>query len=216
MKELLQKNILFADLSDSELEQSLELMDALKREYKKGDFLRSAGEPSCRFGLVLYGSVQACCDDIDGNTMIMANVVPGETFGESLCYLGIAESPVYIRAFSDTSVLWLSTSKLGDCSCPLSVKMLSRLSEMLARRALAMNDRIQILSKPTLRDKLTAFFTQWERNCGSSTFSIPFDRESMAVYLGVNRASLSRELSAMQKEGRIEFYKNSFRLKSKE
>ncbi len=43
-------------------------------------------------------------------------------------------------------------------------------------------------------------------------FNLPFDRSDMAVYLGVNRSALSRELSLMKKEGIIDFYKNSFSL----
>ena len=67
-------------------------------------------------------------------------------------------------------------------------------------------------SKLTLREKLLTFLSGWERRCGQKTFQIPFDRAALAVYLGVNRTALSRELSAMQAEGLLEFYKNSFKL----
>ncbi len=216
MKELLSKSPLFSGLSDAEQHQALDLMQGMKKEYKKGDYLRLTGEKSTKFGFVLRGTLQVCCDDIDGNVMIMATVSQGDTFGESLCYLAVSESPVYIRSFSDSCVLWLSTEGLGDCKNPLSVELLRRFSAMLAARALNMNDRIQILSKPTIREKLTAFFTQCERNFGSNIFSVPFDRESMAAYLGTNRSALSRELSNMQKEGRITFYKNTFKIIIKE
>jgi len=83
---------------------------------------------------------------------------------------------------------------------------------MLAERTLRMNDRVQILSRPLLRDKLTTFFAQCEHRYGSKTFRVPFDRAGMALYLGVNRSALSRELSDMQAEGLIDFYRNSFRI----
>jgi CRP-like cAMP-binding protein len=118
-------------------------------------------------------------------------------------------------AAEPTVVLWLSADALRS---PLSVKdersfaFYSRFMAVLAERTLVMNQRIQILSKPTLRLRLLTFFTQCEEEYGQKTFRIPFDRAALAGYLGVNRAALSRELSSMKKEGLIDFYKNSFRL----
>ena len=45
-----------------------------------------------------------------------------------------------------------------------------------------------------------------------TAFGSPLSREEMAAYLAVNRSALSRELSRLQQEGLIEFYRNSFRL----
>ena len=82
---------------------------------------------------------------------------------------------------------------------------------MLAGRTLTMNDRIQILSRPTLRGRLVAFFSQYVRRVGRS-FAIPFDRADMAAYLGTDRSALSRELGRMQKEGLLRFRKNRFEI----
>ena len=81
---------------------------------------------------------------------------------------------------------------------------------MLAGRTLDMNNRIQILSNLTLREKLITFFSQAVSSGGSTQFDLPFDRESMAVYLGTNRSALSRELSKMRDEGIISFQRNHF------
>jgi CRP-like cAMP-binding protein len=82
---------------------------------------------------------------------------------------------------------------------------------MLAGRTLAMNDRIQILSRPTLRGRLVTFFSQYVRRAGKC-FAIPFDRADMAAYLGTDRSALSRELSRMQREGLLRFRKNRFEI----
>ena len=81
---------------------------------------------------------------------------------------------------------------------------------MLAERTLKMNDRIQILSKPTLRDKIVTFLSQASRRAGSGTVRIPLDREGLAAFLGCERSALSRELSRMQKDGLITYRKNLF------
>jgi len=48
----------------------------------------------------------------------------------------------------------------------------------------------------------------------SQNFVIPFDRQELADYLGVERSALSAEMSRMRKDGIIEYTKNRFRLLS--
>lgn len=211
---LLRRSPLFADLPDAALARALSLLSADARTYARGEYLCRSGEPLARFGLVLAGTVQVYTDDLEGNQVMMANVTPGETFGESLCFLQRVASHIYILTAAGAEVLWLDISLFqgADRAEPFVYNLFTRFTAMLATRALEMNERIQILSKLTLRDKLLTFFAGWERRSGKKTFQIPFDRTALAVYLGVNRTALSRELSAMQKEGLIEFYRSSFKI----
>ena len=209
----IKKNTLFEGLDDAELSRALEMFSGVRTAYPKGEYLLRASEPFLRFGLVLSGAVSVYMDDIDGERMIMASVSAGDTFGESHSYLGTMESPVYILAAEETEILWLSPASLyrqsGDA---LALCLRERFTALLAARALYQNARIQILSKPTIRARIVAFLTQYEAREKSKTFSVPFDRSTLSVYLGVNRSALSRELSAMKKEGLIDFYKNTFKL----
>ena len=205
---------LFAGMDDDELREALSFFDAAPRKYKKGEFVQSVLSPFERFGLVISGSIQVCCDDIDGYPMIMATVSEGETFGESLCFTK-AESPVYIRAAADSEVLTMTTAAIH--SSPLSdessKKFTLRFTSILAKKALSMNDRIQILSKITLREKILTLLNQYRHRFGSNEFLLPFDRADMAIYLGADRSALSRELSKLKREGIIDFQKNHFIIK---
>lgn len=206
---------LFSALSEPDFSRALGLFSARVATYKKGEILRAMGMPFSTFGLVLSGTVQVFSLDMDGEPQMMANVGAGESFGESLAYLKTEESPVNVIAATDASVLWLDIATLctrtaeGDA---FALAISERFSSVLALRALFQNDRIQILSKPKIRDRLVTFLSQCERRFGSRTFIIPFDRASLAVYLGVNRTALSRELAKMKNEGMIDFFRSSFRL----
>ena len=203
---------LFSGLDSGQTSRALLLLDASKADYARGSFLHSAGEPLSRFGLVLSGLVQVLTDDINGNRMIMANVTSGGTFGESLCYLKVQEPDIYIVAQRPSRVLWLSCEPFRrKAETEFSLEMKDRFISMLAERALSMNTRIQILSRLTLRDKLTALFTAFAHR-DKSTVVLPFDRADMAAYLGTDRSALSRELSRMKAEGLIDYRKNRFTL----
>jgi len=217
-RDVLQKSKLFGGLNKDNTEYALCFLNAAEKEYSKGEFMHQAGHRLLHFGLVMSGTVQVCMDDINGNNMIMANATAGETFGESLCFLSMDDIPIYIRAVTDVRVLWMETSSIFACLQGCDTRkhdLIIRFISMLAERTLAMNDRIQILSKLCLRDKLVTFFSQYMYKSGSRVFVVPFDRSDMSVYLGTNRSSLSRELSKMRKEGIIKFHKNHFHLLKK-
>ena len=204
---------LFSGLGEEALSRALAFFDARKMLFSRGEFLHRAGEPLSCFGLVLEGGVQVASDDLDGNRMIMATVSPGETFGESLCFLGVREAPVSITAEEDSAVLRLSPASLSRAGAdPQEAEFTRRFTAMLAARTLQMNSRIQILSKLTLREKLLTFFSDQAKKTGADTFSVPLDRKDMATYLGADRSALSRELARMKREGLIDYYRNSCRI----
>ena len=154
---VLRTNPLFRELDRDRLDRQLQVMKAEKTHSARGEMLQRLGEPIRRFGIVLSGSVQVCVDDIEGSRMIMAEVAPGISFGESLCFLRTKESPVYIFASEDSELLWLSTEALFfDPGDAFLAELQRRFTAALAAKALTMNNRIQVLSRLSLRGKLTA------------------------------------------------------------
>ena len=210
---ILRGSQLFSGFSQEDFSYALDFFGARAARYEKGEFLHRVGSRLSRFGLVLSGRVQVHMDDFEGNLLIMANVTPGKTFGESLCFLEREEEPVTISAAEDTRVAWLGTEAVRRFSKDVRDHELRlRFITLVTGRALAMNDRIQILSKRGLRDKLMVFFSQCAHQYGGGTFTLPLSRADMASYLGTDRSALSRELSRMQAEGNLEYHRNRFRL----
>ena len=203
---------LFANLTADQRRQALRLFDAQEKAYARGELLKQAVKRMPAFGLVLTGQIAVSMADIDGREMLLAQVGPGQTFGEALCYLQ-EDAPIVIAALTDARVLWLRCDGLRQNNDdPLRRMMQERFTAMLARRTLQMNDRIQILSRGSIRQKLIAFFTECARDAGSAAFAIPFDRAGMAAYLAVDRSALSRELSRMRRERLIDYHKNHFEI----
>lgn len=64
----------------------------------------------------------------------------------------------------------------------------------------------------TIRGRLISYFSQMAAETGSREFTIPFSRQELADYIGVDRSALSAELSKMQKDGILTYRKNKFKL----
>ncbi len=201
---------LFRDLSAEEFEYAKDFFSVRKKSYKKGEFINIITDKLPFFGYVLSGGVRVCMDEFDGTRVVMASVGPGESFGESLHFLQ-KDAPVYIYASSESEILLLNALRVKTASeNSMDLLLSARFISMLAERTLHMNDRIQILTKGSVRDKIITYLSQQKAANLSDEFDIPQNRSELAEYLSVNRSALSRELSRMKEAGIIDFRGNHF------
>lgn len=200
-RELFAASALFRGMADGEIAEALLALRARQAAYPRGALLHGAETELKAFGLVLSGSVQACIDDPDGGRLLLADVRLGRTFGEALCWLRDTNSPVYLLASEECGVLWLDPAALRAGGSGEVSALRDRFTSMLAARTLEMSERIQVLSRARLREKLTAYLTRLSAEAQSRSFILPLNRENTAAYLGVNRSAMCRELSAMQRDG---------------
>ena len=84
---------------------------------------------------------------------------------------------------------------------------------LLGQKSVSLINKIEICSKPTIREKILAYLSLIAQNQRSRYVTVPTNRSQMAEYLGVNRSAMTRELSKMQQEGIIDFDKNTFTIK---
>ena len=103
---------------------------------------------------------------------------------------------------------------MHTCSnaCEFHNKMIFNLLKAVSASNIALNQKIEIISKRSTREKLMAYLLNQSRLAGKSSFDIPFDRQELADYLEVDRSGLSAEISKLRHEGIIENRKNHFRL----
>ena len=69
--------------------------------------------------------------------------------------------------------------------------------------------------KPT-REKLLSYLSEQAQLAGKREFIIPFNRQQLADYLGVERSAMAAQLSQMQKEGILDYQRRWFRLNREE
>ena len=74
-----------------------------------------------------------------------------------------------------------------------------------------LNQKIEILSKRTTREKLLSYFDMQRGT--AKKFTIPYNREELARYLCIDRSAMSNELCKMRDDGLIVFHKNTFEIR---
>ena len=84
--------------------------------------------------------------------------------------------------------------------------------KILASKNIFFHQKIEITSKRSTKEKLIAFLLTEAKAHQSDSFTIPYNRQELADYLGVDRSGLSSEISKLQKAGLIESNRNKFRI----
>ena len=90
---------------------------------------------------------------------------------------------------------------------------MENLLQSVAQKNMVLNRKIYIMSRRTTREKLLAFLADQARQQNSSAFTIPYDRQSLADYLGVDRSAMSTEIGKLKKDGLIDCKDSWFNIK---
>ena len=97
-------------------------------------------------------------------------------------------------------------------SCDFHNKLIFNLLKVVAAKNLLFNQKMEITSRRTTREKLLAYLNAQAKQHGSNSFTIPYDRQELADYLEVDRSGLSAEISKLRREGVLESQRSQFTL----
>ena len=206
-------NQLFQEIAFSDFEPMLVCLCARTSTYKKGDIILLSGDSINFLGLILSGGIKIIKEDMNGNITILTKLSVSEIFGEVFACAEIFHSPVTVQAIEETEVLFFDYSKIVvSCTnaCRFHTRLIKNMLKLLAQKNILLNQKIEILSKRTTREKLLCFF-DFQKGVANE-FTIPFTRDEMANYLCVDRSGMSRELCKMRDERMIRFKKNLFEI----
>jgi len=213
--EILKKCPLFVQIEEDQLLKMLSCLGAKVESFDKKYTVFFEGAPAKYIGIVLSGSVQISQVDYYGNRSILAHIGPGGLFGESYACAGVAALPISIVADEDSKLLLMDCRRITtSCcnACAFHNRMIQNLLRLVAEKNLVFDQKIQITSRRSTREKLMAYLMNQAKSSRSNTFTIPYDRQELADYLEVDRSGLSAEISKLRKEGVLKSEKNRFTL----
>ena len=169
-------------------------------------------DPARGIFIVLTGSVLAFHDDLWGNRHTVANFPPGAIFGLPYAILPGATMNLTATASEESTILFLDVLRIlyNPGLSPLCPALSRNLTLILAEKLADGVEHLAHMNHRTTRDKLLSCLSAEARRQRSCTFTVPFNRQQLADYLGVQRAAMCVELSRMQKDGLIEYHRNRF------
>ena len=214
----LQNTPLFHGIREEEIQAMMSCLGAREKHYQKDEVILGAGSPTAEIGLVESGSVNIVVNFYWGSSNIFGHVEKGSIFAENYASIPGQELLCDVVAAEECEILFLNMRQLSStCSkaCSFHNRLIQNLLSISAKKNLGLSSRMMHIAPKGIRDRLLSYLSEQALKNGSSHFLIPFDRQQLADYLGVDRSALSNELSKMQKDGLITYRKNEFTLNEK-
>ena len=211
--ETLKQVAIFQNVSDESLLHMLKCLEAYEQVYSKNDILVLAGDKVSSVGIILAGSAQIVKEDIMGNRNIVSEIGIADMFGEAFSCANVAKSPLTVLTTTGCTVMYIRFNRIVttcSSSCSFHTKLIENMLSLIAQKNIFLNNKIDILSQRSTREKLMAYFSMQIQRTGKNRFRIPFSRDELADFLCVNRSALSRELSKMKQEKILDFDRNEF------
>lgn len=153
-----------------------------------------------RIGFITYGKAFIIKTDINGNTTIMRELKENDIL--SNMFFQNSDDEIYIISNEYTEVTFIdyySTLKNCQLACPFHTSLIIQLFELLIEDNRQQNEKIELLSKRTVREKLIFFLKR--RTNKENIFKVTTSYKAIAEYIAVDRSNLMRELNKMEKEG---------------
>lgn len=211
--EIIEKSPLFDGIRLEDLSAMLGCIGGRTIAIGKGQTVYHEGDPATHVGMVLKGAVRLVREDYYGNRSIVAHIGPASLFGETYACAGVPSLPISVVADEDSTVLLMDCRRITTtCSsaCAFHNRIVFNLLRLVATKNLIFDQKIQVTSRRTTREKLMAYLLNQAKLQGSSSFSIPYDRQELADYLEVDRSGLSAEISKLRRDGILMSDKNHF------
>ncbi len=207
---------LFSGISEGELTAMLSCLRAEKKSFPKEAFVLRVGDTVDSIGLLLSGSVLIVQEDIWGNRNILSKAGPGQTFAAAYACAPGSELNVSVIAETPAAVMLLNVKRiLNVCpsACSHHSRVIRNLLGELAEKNLRFNEKLTHMGQRTTRSKIMSYLSAEAQRRGTYEFDIPFSRQQLADYLGVERSGLSLELGKMKKDGLLDYHKSHFIMK---
>lgn len=212
---ILKKSKPFTGFTQEELDDIISFLNLSPVHFAKGSTVFNQGDLASRSGILLEGKIIAESVSYSGVRRVIQTLKEGDLFGDVLMYSENQPNPVSTLVKEDSKVVLLDITVLMEKSCnPLCRRMLINILHGLADKFWTLNRKIAYLSCNQMRQKIAMFLLDMQKKYGSQTFIVEYSREDLAALLGVNRSALSRELSRMQQEEIISYYKSSFKIEN--
>lgn len=164
--------------------------------------------------VMLDGEAHLITYDKNGNKKILYYYRKNDIFGEALFKI-YSDRELFVQAKKKCTVLFFPYDLAERCpetNCIYHIELLRNLPDLIINCVSAQNERMELLTKKGVREKLLTFFENQVLEAGNKTFELPFSLVDLSDYLMIERTAMMRELKRMKDDNLIKKNKNKFTL----
>ena len=194
----------FNNLSTSQINKLFDLLGVHIYKYDKNTEILSTLKNNNILCVVMSGYAQIVYIEYNGNEIVVENLQKDGVFGTNMS--GTNNENCEIIAKEDTEILVIDYRKLVN---PQNTNhnfyniFLLNLFDIINLKSKERNERIRVLEKKQIRDKLLEFFEIERKKSSSNTIVLSLSLKDLADYIAVNRSAMFRELKHLKDDNLI-------------
>ena len=158
-------------------------------------------------GIITEGTAVLERIDENGSRSILEHLGTGSVFGEMLMFANVAGDHIAVVGEKPCEVWFMRGDQLTkrcEKACDHHSRMVENMFHLVAEKATTLSERVEILSRRSIRDKLMCYFCMQAAKVNSNRFLLPFSLSALADYISTDRSAMMRELKKMREEGVVE------------
>ena len=196
-------NDLFAEISKKNKEKILYTLEANTIIFKKNSSLLTSIIDKNILAIILSGNLQIIKNDESGNLTLIEELTDDNIFASSFSHLNNDENDIIAK--EETKLIIIDYNRILTLENKTQYYniFIKNLLKIITEKINQKNERIDILTKKTVRDKLLEYFKIATNKTGTKIIYIPTTYKSFANYLAVDRSAMNRELKNLIDEGFI-------------
>lgn len=196
---------LFKNISLKNRSKILQSLEANTTFYKKNTTIFDNVNKENLICIVLDGYIQIVKNDYNGNEIIIEKFEKGSIFGSITSPICNNEYDVITKEDSKIIIIDYNTIlSIDTISSNLYNQFLKNLLLILTSKIEKQNERIEILTNKTIRNKLLAYFKIISKKTNTKVIYLPINFSELADFLVVDRSAMSREIRNLKDDNLIE------------
>ena len=214
----LERSPLFQGISYDEYRRMLTCFQAVQRSYRPGEMIYDFSKPNQNaVGIIERGAASLIRIDADGVATVLEELHAGGVFGKDLAFAGSREDSLEVVCRTACDVLFIDYPhilKRCENACYHHSLLVQNMLRLMADKAQSLSERVDVLSRRSIREKLLCYFRQQSEKEGADTFTLPFSLSTLADYIATDRSAMMRELKRLREEGTVSSDGRRFTLRS--
>ena len=194
----------FFNIADEDKIKLLKSLEALTYTFNKNEEILKKIKNRNYIGIILDGIIQIIKTDYNGNRTIIEELTDNDIFGSKISSLSNNEYNITTKDKTKIIIIdYEQLIKLNNTNIYYN-QFIKNVLEIIISSINDKNNRIEILTKKTIRNKLLEYFKIVSKKNKSKNIYLPFTFTDLADYLAIDRSAMTRELKNLKDEGFIE------------
>jgi len=201
----LEKSPLFRDISYEEYCRMLTCFQAVQKSFRADELIYDFSAPGNNaVGIVERGEATLIRIDEDGISTVMEKLGSGGVFGKTLAFATSGHDSLEVVSQTACDVLFIDYPhilKRCENACTHHSILVQNMLCLMSDKAQSLSERIDVLSRRSIREKLLCYFRQLAEKANGDSFELPFSLSTLADYIATDRSAMMRELKRLREEG---------------